>query len=290
MIDVATRAAPAAVLRPTTKAADASVLLARALTPEPVRPGWPEALKMSRSRRCRMGAAAGDRRAPGERRRPAGHRPGHHRDRPRGRVRLGRVPVRVPDLEDNPHLLAACPTGQAGRIRATSSGTSVRSPHGSPLEFASGYAGRSPANRRGCYVEDQPLFGRWPSCRSSWMSGCCSWLNMPHDGLRDPLSTLAGRSPRTRSTPALVEAACDVPVALVGGRLRSAAPLPPSGGRLFNAYGIKLNWRTYDSEDLNPLRMQPSGVPGGEEGPCGRSAMTRYRYLVIIFLYIYIYI
>jgi hypothetical protein len=40
---------PAAVLRPTTKSVDASVLLARALTPESVRPGWPEALRMSRS-------------------------------------------------------------------------------------------------------------------------------------------------------------------------------------------------------------------------------------------------
>src|SRR5258708_32332659 len=49
MIDVATRVVPAAVLRPTTKSVDASVLLARALTPEPVRPGWPEALKMARS-------------------------------------------------------------------------------------------------------------------------------------------------------------------------------------------------------------------------------------------------
>src|SRR5256885_6358639 len=34
MIDVATRVVPAAVLSPTTKSADASVLLARALTPE----------------------------------------------------------------------------------------------------------------------------------------------------------------------------------------------------------------------------------------------------------------
>jgi putative transposase len=34
---------------PHAKAVDASVLLARALTPEPVRPGWPEALRMSRS-------------------------------------------------------------------------------------------------------------------------------------------------------------------------------------------------------------------------------------------------
>jgi transposase InsO family protein len=40
---------PAAVLRPTTRSVDASVLLAHALTPEPVRPGWPEALKMAHS-------------------------------------------------------------------------------------------------------------------------------------------------------------------------------------------------------------------------------------------------
>jgi hypothetical protein len=49
MIDVATRVVPAAVLRPTTKDVDASVLLARAMTPEPARPGWPEALKMAHS-------------------------------------------------------------------------------------------------------------------------------------------------------------------------------------------------------------------------------------------------
>ena len=49
MIDVATRVVPAAVLRPATRSVDASVLLARALTPEPARPGWPEALKMAHS-------------------------------------------------------------------------------------------------------------------------------------------------------------------------------------------------------------------------------------------------
>ena len=39
LIDVATRTVPAAVIRPTAKSVDASVLLARALTPEPMRPG-----------------------------------------------------------------------------------------------------------------------------------------------------------------------------------------------------------------------------------------------------------
>jgi len=48
-IDVATRTVPAAVIRPTTKSVDASVLLARALTPEPMRPGWPASLAMAHS-------------------------------------------------------------------------------------------------------------------------------------------------------------------------------------------------------------------------------------------------
>jgi hypothetical protein len=49
MIDVATRTVTAAVLRPATKSVDASVLLARTVTPEPMRPGWADALAMSRS-------------------------------------------------------------------------------------------------------------------------------------------------------------------------------------------------------------------------------------------------
>jgi hypothetical protein len=49
MIDVATRTVTAAVLRPVTKSVDASVLLARTVTPEPMRPGWADAPAMSRS-------------------------------------------------------------------------------------------------------------------------------------------------------------------------------------------------------------------------------------------------
>jgi len=37
------------VLCPTTKAVDAALLLARALTPEPMRPGWTDALRLTRS-------------------------------------------------------------------------------------------------------------------------------------------------------------------------------------------------------------------------------------------------
>jgi putative transposase len=49
LIDVATMTLSAAVLRPSTKSVDASVLLARTVTPEQMRPDWVDALKMSRS-------------------------------------------------------------------------------------------------------------------------------------------------------------------------------------------------------------------------------------------------
>lgn len=49
LVDIATRSITAAVLRPSTKAVDASVLLARSVTAEPMRPGWSDALRMAAS-------------------------------------------------------------------------------------------------------------------------------------------------------------------------------------------------------------------------------------------------
>ncbi|HZM65308.1 MAG TPA: transposase family protein, partial [Nakamurella sp.] len=49
-VDIATRTICSAVLRPVgTKAVDAALLLARMLVPEPMRPGWSQALRMSAS-------------------------------------------------------------------------------------------------------------------------------------------------------------------------------------------------------------------------------------------------
>ncbi|MDJ0314753.1 hypothetical protein [Arthrobacter sp. H35-D1] len=49
MVDIATRSIPAAVIRPTTKAVDAALLLARCMTPELMRPGWSQAESMATS-------------------------------------------------------------------------------------------------------------------------------------------------------------------------------------------------------------------------------------------------
>ena len=62
LVDQATRTIAAAVLRPTTKAVDAALLLARALTPEPMRPGWTDALRLTRSVLPHQGLTAIDER------------------------------------------------------------------------------------------------------------------------------------------------------------------------------------------------------------------------------------
>jgi hypothetical protein len=48
-VDAATRTILAGIIAPTTKAVDAAAVLARMLVPEPMRPGWSEALRMSAS-------------------------------------------------------------------------------------------------------------------------------------------------------------------------------------------------------------------------------------------------
>jgi transposase InsO family protein len=151
MIDVATRVVPAAVLRPTTRSVDASVLLARALTPEPARPGWPEALKMAHSV------------LPYERLLDIDAR----------LEQAAARPVIVPDTIVIDHGSVFISAGFRSACRHL--GISVQPAHlGSGAEkghieryfgsvaslfcqFASGYAGRSP-DRRGRHVEDQPLW------------------------------------------------------------------------------------------------------------------------------------
>jgi len=49
LIDLATRSITAVVLRPSAKSVDAALLLARTITPAPMRPGWPDALRMEYS-------------------------------------------------------------------------------------------------------------------------------------------------------------------------------------------------------------------------------------------------
>jgi hypothetical protein len=249
MIDIATRSVTAAVLRPTTKSVDASVLLARTVTPETMRPGWPDALTMSRSV------------LPHRRLLNIDERLEHAAARPvivpetivcdQGKVFISR------------NFRAAC-AALGINLQPAHPGSPTEKPHIERMmssvaslfaQFVSGYTGSNP-DRRGRNVQAQPLWSmlELQELLDEWI--VTVWQNRPHDGLRDPAAPGRMFTPNEKYA-ALVESAGYVPVALSA---EDYIELLPAGWKAVNAYGVKLKYRTYDAAELNPLRRQPSGV------------------------------
>ncbi|MBB4885551.1 hypothetical protein FHS38_001579 [Streptomyces netropsis] len=249
MVDVATRTVTAAVLRPTTKAVDASVLLARTVTPELMRPGWVDALRMSRSV------------LPHRRLLPLDERLEHAAARP----------VIVPEMIVCDHGKAFMSRNFVASCRFLQ--IDLQPAHkGSPFEkgtiektlasvgtlftqFLPGFTGNT-TDHRGRHLDKQPLWSllELQELLDEWI--VTKWQNRPHDGLRDPAAPSRSFTP-TEKYAALVEACGYVPVALTGD---DYIELLPSLWRAVNDYGIKIKRRTYDSPDLAGLRRQPSGV------------------------------
>jgi putative transposase len=249
LIDIATRTIPAAVLRTSTKAADAALLLARSMTPEPMRPGWPDALRMSRSV------------LPHRRLTDIDQRLEHAAARP----------VIVPETIVCDH--GKVYMSQAFRNACRAMGISLQPAHdGSPWEkgtvetsfsaagtlftqYVAGYTGSS-VERRGekpeaaaawSLVELQDLLDEWI---------VTTWNNRPHEGLSHPLMPGRALTPNEMYA-ALVETAGYVPVPLAAG---DYIELLPAAWRAVNAYGVKIGHRTYDCKALSPYRRQHSGV------------------------------
>ncbi|MYS57150.1 DDE-type integrase/transposase/recombinase [Streptomyces sp. SID6013] len=249
LVDIASRSITAAVLRPTTKAADASALLARTITPETMRPGWPEALRMSRSALPHRRLLALD-----ERLEQAAARP-----------------VIVPET-------IVCDHGkvflsQNFRASCRFLGVSLQPTHkASPFEkgviektlgsvatlfaqFVAGYTGRS-VERRGRHLENGPLWSlpELQDLLDEWI--VTIWQNRPHDSLRDPTAPKRPFSPNEKYA-MLLESCGYVPAPLSG---EDYVELLPERWHAINAYGIRVKHRTYDGPELNPLRRQHSGV------------------------------
>ncbi|MDM2422522.1 Mu transposase C-terminal domain-containing protein [Mycobacteroides abscessus] len=249
MVDNATRSIAAAVLRPTTKGADASLLLARALTPEPMRPGWADALRMSRS--------------------VLPHRS------------LTSIDVRLADAAARPVIAPetiVCDHGKAYlsqtfRQACCTLGSSLQPAHPDTptdkpkvertlqsvgtlfAQHVAGYVGSS-VERRGRHAEQDAA---WPMVElqallDEWIVAV--WQNRPHEGLRDPLTPGKALTPNEKYA-ALVEVAGYVPVPLGAD---DYIELLPARWRTINQYGIRVNHRTYDAKALNPYRRQHSGV------------------------------
>ena len=249
MVDLATRTITAAVLRPTTKSVDASLLLARTVTPEPMRPGWTEALSMARSVLPHTRLLEVDQRL----------------------QHAAALPVILPETIVCDHgkafisqnFRSSCRmlgiTVQPAHPRTPTDKPHIERTLGSVAslfaQFVSGYLGRS-VEYRGRRADKEPL---WPLLElqgllDEWI--VASWQNRTHDGLRDPSAPGRAFTPNEKYA-ALVEAAGYVPVALSAD---DYIELLPATWRAINAYGVKLNHRVYDSDELSPFRGQRSGM------------------------------
>jgi len=249
LIDIATRTIPAAVLRTSTKSVDAALLLARSMTPEPMRPGWPDALRMSRSVMPHRRLAGIDRRL----------------------ADAAARPVIVPETIVCDH--GSVYMSQAFRGACRAMGITLQPSHeGSPWEkgtvetsfsavgtlfaqYVSGYTGSSVENRgkdpdgdaAWSMAELQDLLDEWT---------ITTWNNRPHEGLSHPLMPGRALTPNEMYA-ALVETAGYVPVPLAAS---DYVELLPVTWRKVNAYGVKIGNRTYDCRALTPYRRQHSGV------------------------------
>lgn len=249
MVDIATRSITAAVLRPSTKAADASALLARSVTPEAMRPGWAEALRMSRSA------------LPHRRLLSIDERLEHAAARPvivpetivcdHGSVFIShafRSSCRYLGINLQP-AHKATPTDK-GTIEKTLGSVATLF-----AQFVAGYTG-STTERRGRGLEDGPLWSlpELQNLLDEWIIAV--WQTRPHDALRDPDAPGRAFSPNEKYA-TLLESCGYVPVPLGG---EDYVELLPERWQAINAYGIRIKHRTYDSPELNPLRRQSSGV------------------------------
>ena len=249
MIDLATRSIPAAVLRPSTKSVDAALLLARCLTPEPMRPGWADALRMSRSVLPHLRLAGIDQRL----------------------ADAAARPVIVPGTIVCDHGMVYM--SQTFRNACRAMGISFQPTHkGSPFEkgnveasfgavdtlfsqYVAGYVGNSVENR-GRNADQSAIWSiaELQDLLDEWIVS--TWQNRPHDGLRDPLTPGRALTPNEKYA-ALVEAAGYVPVPL---SQNDYIELLPVEWRAINAYGVKIRHRKYQSKALRRYSRQPSGV------------------------------
>jgi hypothetical protein len=191
MVDIATRTVSAAVLRPTTKAADASALLARSVTPEPMRPGWSEALSMGRSALPHRRLLALDERLD------------HAAARPviipetivcdHGKVFISqnfRASCRFLGINLQP-AHKGTPTDKGTIERTLGSVATLFA------QFVSGYTG-STTDRRGRGLEEGPLWSlpELQDLLDEWIVAV--WQNRAHDSLRDPAAPKRAFTPNEK--------------------------------------------------------------------------------------------
>ncbi|WP_280470754.1 transposase [Nocardia farcinica] len=239
MIDVATRTITAAVVRPTTKSVDASLLLARTLTPELMRPGWAEALRMSRSVLPYQAMLSVDQRL----------------------TDAAAAPVIMPEVIVcdqgavfiSSNFRSSCRTLGID-LQPAPPGDPTKKPHIERMmstvatlfaQYLAGYLGSS-TEHRGRQTGQHDARWSLPEVQSLLDEWLITWQNRPHDGLRDPLVPGRMFTPNEKYA-SLVQACGYVPVALGAA---DYIELLPAQWRAINHYGVRIGHRVYDGKKL----------------------------------------
>jgi hypothetical protein len=245
-VDIATRTICAAVLRPVgTKAVDAALLLAKMLVPEPMRPGWANALRLSASRMPHARLVDVDTRM-----REAAARPVIIPDQiviDHGRVFVSETFERACDrlgISVQPARKDS-PTDK-GVVEATHAAVKTLF-----AQHVAGYTGGN-STLRGRNTAGEWTIDELQDLLDEWL---IHWQHRPHESLRDPYQPRRMLSPNEKYA-ALVAAAGYLPLTLTG---EDYLELLPVKRRQINDYGIRIEHRTYDCDDLGPLRRQHSG-------------------------------
>ncbi|MGW6489343.1 transposase [Streptomyces sp. NPDC055056] len=252
-VDVATRSVMAAVLREEgTKAVDAALLLAEMAVPHPMRPGWPEQLRLAHAAVPYDRLLALDARLQQAAARPVAVPETIVVDR--GAIFLSTA------------FLAACETlgvsVQPAPPRSPAAKGSVERTFASIntlfAQHVAGYTGPH-VLQRGDSVQDEARFiaAQLQELLDEWITA--SWQHRPHDGLRHPVLPTKALAPN-EMWGALLGACGYVPLPLTGTDYLELLPVRwhPITGR-----GIRINHRTYDHTLLNEQRGRPSPTGTG---------------------------
>ncbi|MER6601541.1 Mu transposase C-terminal domain-containing protein [Streptomyces parvus] len=249
LVDLATRTLAAVVLRPSTKAVDAALLLARAMTPEPVRPGWSDALRMSRSVLPYASLLPLDERLAKAAAKPVIVPEMVVSDRGEG-IHLGQLPQCLPPLGD---LAPARAPGHPDRQTAHRADAGLGRDDVRPV--------------RGRLHRPQRRNARQRPGRAGGLVHPRTPGTLAGMGRRRLADETARRSARPADAGSPPEPQREVRRAGRGCRIRAVAlaqeeyiQLMPRERRVIGPSGVRINNRTYDARALGPYRRQPSGA------------------------------
>lgn len=255
-VDIATRTVMAVIARPVaTKAVDAAVLLARAMTPLPTQPGWPASLAYSRSIL------------------PTGMLP----DDPQARSHIAAKPVIVPEsitMDRGRAFKSTTFISACERLQINLTLAAPRTPTDKPhiesffrglrtgfVQYLDGYVGPNVVQRG----KDPAEHAVWTMAEvqnllDMWVVGV--YQNRPQEGLR-----VAAMPKRTLSPNEMFATLASVaPQAAVAFDRNDYISLMPVAYRTIQPYGVNFDGLHYTAVELAEYRGMSSGLPAPASG------------------------